>query len=326
VAAACYYTAPYAIARIGHHSHAETRAVDMIRQYLKPRNVPSQLQMESQFTRRDGVWAMCWLLRGKAESSLREMRFFLTEDTPNTRKRRRRTPTSALLYSLPGTFAESGATGVELAASLLDTDDHLTLRTGLLSLGVAAQARGDQTMLSMFEPYLAHPNGAVRDAAHLAAGFAFQKSGGEHVLGILESASKDSRRGPSTNYPLAVGLVCQGTENRRVALGLAGLAGLKRRRLTRHAALGVGLIYQGTSSPQAVELLLPLLESRELGAACEALQLVDFDEVALEKAPVAAFPRCHSLADGPGAARMFVLKHFLVTPPTPLDLNHNYGH
>jgi len=28
-----------------------------------------------------------------------------------------------------------------------------------------------------------------------------------------------------------------------------------------------------------------------------------------------SWPRCHWLADGPGAARMFVLKHFLDAPP-----------
>lgn len=76
-------------------------------------------------------------------------------------------------------------------------------------------------------------------------------------------------------------------------------------------------MYQGTTNPEAVETLLPLLESGESGAACEALQLVDFDEEALACTSWPAFPRCHGLADGPGVARMFVLKHFLAAPPIP---------
>ena len=58
-------------------------------------------------------------------------------------------------------------------------------------------------------------------------------------------------------------------------------------------------MYQGITSAEAVETLLPLLKSAESGIACEALQLVDFDEDALARASWPAFPRCHWLADGP---------------------------
>ena len=137
--------------------------------------------------------------------------------------------------------------------------------------------------------------------------------GDRNVLGLLRSANSGDRRGPSTNYPLGVGLLYQATSDEKLALDLLELAKPKRRRLTHHAAVGVGLVYQGTCDPRAAELLLPLLESKEQGAACEALKLVDFDEGALAEFS----PRWHELADGPGAARAFVLKHFIHTPPDP---------
>jgi len=318
-AAVHHEAAAAAMARIGRNDAAMEQTTAVLRQYLRPENVPPEKGFEEQLTQRNGVGAMTWLFEGRPRRALDEMGFVLARpeaDTPWML----RLPRSAAVWMLPGTFQDSGEDAVEAAMALLDEEGHAAVRTGLLCLGIAARGSGDDAASSALSPYLRHGNGAVRDTANVALGFAFHRSARGDVLDLLRSANLDDARGPSTNYPLAVGLVAQGTGDGRLAADLMDLAALQRRRLTRHAALGVGLVYQGTANPEAVEILLPLLEGSELGPACEALQLVDFDADALERAAWPAFPRCHQLADGPGAARMFVLKHFLPRAPVPAEL------
>ena len=321
-AAIHHEAAAAAIARIGRGSPAGERAAALLRQYLHPENVPSGKGFEEQLTQRNGVVAMTWLLHGQPRRALDEMVFVLARPEAD-KPWMLRLPRSTAIWMLPGTFQDSGAEGVGAAVSLLAEEGHPTLRTGLLSLGVAARGCGDDADLATLNPFLSHGNGAVRDTAHLAAGLAFHKTARGDVLELLRTANTTDGRGPSTNYPLAVGLVCQGTGDGGVAAGLMELAALQRRRLTRHAALAVGLVHQGTTNPEAVETLLALLESGESDAACEALQLVDFDEDVLTRASWPGFPRCHGLADGPGVARMFVLKHFLAGPPIPERLGYS---
>ena len=312
-AAACSEAAASALARIGRNSPAENQAVGLLRQYLRPENVPPEMGFEAGLFQRWGVWTMGWLLCGKPAQALAEMQFLLPCPKPDEPKWARRVPRSAAIWTLPGAFADSGAEGIKAAMSLLEEDEHPTLRTGLLSLGVAARANCDEKALTALTPFLSHSNGAVRDVANLAVGLVCHKSGSGEVLELLRSTNLDDRRGPSTNYPLGVGLVFQGTGDQSVAASLIELLNMKRRRLAGYAALAVGLVYQGTSDPQAADLLLPLLESGEQGAACEALQLVDFDEDALAE----IFLVWYCLADGPGAAREFLFSHFLDLPPNP---------
>jgi hypothetical protein len=224
------------------------------------------------------------------------------------------------MWTLPGTFAGSGADGIDLALPLLGEKEHPIVRVGILSLGIAGRGSCDERALAALAPFLSHGNGAVRNAANLAVGLLCQRSGRADVRTLLQRTNIDDRRGPSTGYPLAVGLAYQGSGDESVATDIMKLCDLGRRRLGRYAATAVGLIYQGTSSPRAAELLVPYMESNgiaEVGFAGEALQFVDFDEKTLESAPETALLRPHGLSDGPGAAWMFVWKHFLATPPKP---------
>ena len=303
-----------AVARIAFRSAAEARALDLLREYLRPRNVPPKMGFEEQLAQRQGVHAVSWLLRGKPVEAVREMGFLLKRPTSAEPVWTRRVPRSAAIFMLPGTFAGSGADGIELATRLLATDEHPTLRCAILSLGVAATGTCDENVLSALQPHLSHRNGAVRDVANIAVGLAFKGSASKPVFRLLRETNVKDRRGVSTNYPLAVGLVCQGTGNGEAAADLAELFTLNRRRLTWYAALGIGLVYQGTSEARPVELLLPLFETPVLRHACHALLMVDFDE-----AQLGALTRSHGLADGPGAAETFVEKHFIDAPPEHYD-------
>jgi HEAT repeat protein len=298
-----------AIARIGRNSQAENNLVTLIRQNFQPSNIslisPAE-KRDSGFIQREAVWGMSWLLRGKAQQAFSEMKSYLSlskSENPG------RIPRSATIWSLPSTFDNSGKKGIEIAMSMLDKNNRPMLRAGILALGVAARASCDQDILNVLTPYLSSENGAIRDVANISVGLVFQKSGHNDVFKLLESTNIDDRRGPSTNYPFGVGLIYQTISDEKIVTNLTKLFKTKRPRLIHYAAFGIGLIYQGSLNAQAVEVLLPLLESKELRAACEALQLVDFDENAL-----ALLPRYHCLADGAGVAKMFVLKHFLDTP------------
>jgi len=310
--ASMHSEAASAIARIGVGSAAETRALELLRQYLRPENVPPKMGFEEQLTQRQGVGAMSWLLRGKPDQAVREMAFLLEPRTSEEPVWSRRLPQSAAIFTLPGTFAGSGDKGVEIAEQLMETEDPARLRCAILSLGVAAQGNSDEKVLSALTPHLSHRSGGVRDVANLAVALAFKGSGRKEAFEALRAANLDDRRGPSTNYPLGVGLLFQGTGDEAAGSGLARLFGLKRRRLRGYAALGVGLIYQGTSDPEAVRLLLPELSLQPY--ASHAVLPVDFNQDEL-----AALTRCHSLADGPGAAQMFVHKHFVDAPPERYD-------
>ena len=304
---ACMHSAAAsAIARIGRHARSRERALDLLRQYVRPENVPSKMGFEKQLTQRQGIGAACWLLRGNPEHALHEMRDLLALAKADEPVWSRRLPRSAAIFTLPGTFAGSGAGGIDLALELMDTTEHATLRCGILALGVAVGGTGDQKVLAALKPCLNHGNGAVRDAADLALGLAFKGSGSDDACEALRSANLDDRRGPGTNYPLGMGLLFQGAGDERAAEGLTKLLDLDRRRLTRYAALGISLVYQGTGDARAAELLMPVLESKECVHACFALPLVDFDESQL-----AVHARSHCLADGPGAAHGFVLTHFI---------------
>lgn len=304
----CHSAAGEALACIGQGTEARRRAADLIRQYLHP-HVPDGMDFERQLTQRHGVWALTRLLRGEARQALADVRFLLARPGPGEPAWARRIPRSATIWDLAEAFAGSGAKGAEAARSLLAEEGHAALRTGMLCLGIAAQGSGDEDAQSLLEPFLTHPNGALRDSANLAVGFAFQGSSRPEIFRALQDSNLKDRRGASTNYPLGVGLLFQGSAEERVAAHLSEMFQIGRRRLAYHAGLGIGMIYQGTSSAQAVERMLPLLETDGIGYGCEALLMVDFSAEEL-----AAVSRRYPLADGPGAAQMFVLKHFVGLP------------
>lgn len=295
--------AAMAIARIGSGSGEEANAIALMLRYLHP-EVPQEMGFEGQLIQRKGVWAAAWLLEGSPTQALDAMRFLLERPGAGEPRQTRQIPRSAAIWSLPTTFRASGREGIEAAGSLLDEDGHASIRTGMLSLGIAARGSCDDDVRAALAPYLTDGNGALRDVANIALGFAFQGSGDGDVYKLLRTTNLEESRGASTNYPLSVGLLFQGTGDGPASHHLRDLVQTERRRLRRHIALGIGLVHQGTSSPSAVEEMLPLLEGNELDAGSEALLLVDFDSEAL-----AVEFHADSLADGPGAAGMFVREH-----------------
>ena len=252
---------------------------------------------------------MTWLLRGRGRRILAEMQYILTRSKPNPKWKRWASRDTAI-WCLPDAFVGTGEEGIEAARELLAEEGFPSQRTGLLVLGLAGRGSCQKALLTVLEPFLAHANGAVRDAAVLATGFVFQRGADRKVLEALQKAHLGDRRGPSTNYPLAVGLLYQGSGDEEATVHLAELFDQNRRRLAHYAALGIGLIYQGTAQARGVEQLLPMLEQGELDPTCIALQMIDFDAQTLE-----ALPRDHGVADGPGSARVFVVKHFVDSPP-----------
>jgi len=292
-----------ALARVCRDTEVEDRAVDVIRQQL-PARVPHGGEGQGySFVGRDGVWAMSWLLAGKVGKALAEMEYLLSRPVPNPRWRHWSTRGTAI-WSLPDAFVGSGDEGIDAALGLLSAEHHPAIRVGLLGLGLAARSSAREDLVESVAPYLSHGNAAVREAAHVAAGFLYAGTGDGRAAQMLDRANRDDRRGAAQAYPLALGLAYQGSGDPSVSQQLAALWGQRGRRFSRNAALAVGLVYQGTGDPRAVELLLPVLEAGDAHAACSALILVDFSQEQLVN-----MPRLYNLCDGPGVVALFAIKH-----------------
>lgn len=297
------------IARIGRGSEASDKALAIVGRFLNP-EAPEHMAFEGQLAQREGVWAATSMLQAEPDRALEALGFLLQRPGPGGPQWTQRVPRSAAIWSLPGCFRGSGRHGLDAAERLLANEGHPSQRSGLLALGLAASGlEGSVERVSaLLGPYLTHGNGALRDAANIAAGFAFQGRCSAAAFELVRTANSGGAGAPSTNYPLAVGLLYQGAADESVVEHLAGLLSTDRRRLRHHILLGIGLIYQGTGAAEATERIVELMEGEDRAAGAGALLPVDFTRQELAD----VLPE-HSLADGPGAGRMFVLQHYART-------------